>query len=532
VRYRLFYALMALILLTVPWCGCEDGVESPGPLELRGEDTLALYGVSPTTLDPALAREGDSLEYIVEVFSGLVRFNPDLMLEPDLAESWERSGDGRVYTFYLRDGLRFHDGRKVTAHDFKYSLERACDPELGSQTAETYLGDIVGVKDKLAGAADSIEGVTVLSNRLLQITIDGRKEYFLSKLAHPVAFVVDKDNVESGVDWWMQPNGTGPFKLREWQDDVLIVLERNDLHYEADEIELKEVSYALWAGVPMMLYESGEIDVADVSLGDLERVLDPSNPLNKELSVTLGFGLSYVGFNTAEPPFDEVQVRRAFCYAIDKDKIVDLLYKGAVREADGILPPDMPGYNQYLHGLDFDVEKARDAIRESSYGNTSALPPMALTSSGRGYVSGLEGALVDMWSRNLGVEVEVKLWEPEIYPYVIMEEKDELFTMGWLADYPDPQNFLEVLFRTGTRDNFGEYSNAQVDAWLEEAGVEPDFTARMMKYGLAERAIVEEAACLPLFHDVSYTLVKPYVKDLPLTPMWIPRLKYVSIEPH
>jgi ABC-type oligopeptide transport system substrate-binding subunit len=367
---------------------------------------------------------------------------------------------------------------------------------------------------------------------LLQITIDGRKEYFLSKLAHPVAFVVDKDNVESGVDWWMQPNGTGPFKLREWQDDVLIVLERNDLHYEADEIELKEVSYALWAGVPMMLYESGEIDVADVSLGDLERVLDPSNPLNKELSVTLGFGLSYVGFNTAEPPFDEVQVRRAFCYAIDKDKIVDLLYKGAVREADGILPPDMPGYNQYLHGLDFDVEKARDAIRESSYGNTSALPPMALTSSGRGYVSGLEGALVDMWSRNLGVEVEVKLWEPEIYPYVIMEEKDELFTMGWLADYPDPQNFLEVLFRTGTRDNFGEYSNAQVDAWLEEAGVEPDFTARMMKYGLAERAIVEEAACLPLFHDVSYTLVKPYVKDLPLTPMWIPRLKYVSIEPH
>ncbi len=528
-RYLFLLCILCLALTSPLYWAC-DGDSPPIQTPGAGEGVLRLYGVSPTTLDPALARESDSLQYIVEVFSGLVRFDPDLRLQPDLARSWDRSEDGKVYTFHLREDLRFHDGRQVTAYDFRYSLERACDPATGSQTAPTYLGDIVGVWERLSGQADSISGIKVPDEQTLEITIDAPKEYFLSKLAYPVAFVVDENNLEAGPTWWKQPNGTGPFRLKEWKDDLSIVLERNDLHYDAANTALQEVVYALWAGVPMQMYERGEIDVAGVSLSNIDRVTDPDNPLNDELSVAPGFALSYVGFNASEPPFDDPYVRKAFCHAIDREKIVELVYKDAVREAEGILPPGMPGFNELLRGLEFDVEAAHQLIRESSYGNVTALPAIALTSSGRGYVSNMEAALVDMWDRNLGVDVEVRLWEPEVYPYVVMEEKDEMFSIGWSADYPDPQNFLDVLFHSESQENLGEYDDPQVDRWLEEARVEPDRIERMTKYQLAEQRVVTEAACLPLFFDVSYRLTKPYVKGLPQTPLWIPRLQYVRVE--
>lgn len=375
-KLPLIQILCVLIVLSLFGGGC--GFGNAGPSETSQKDTLTLFGIAPSTLDPAVARGDDSLPYIVEIFSGLVCFGPDLKLMPDIAERWDRSSDGTTYTFYLRQGVKFHNGKEVTANDFKYSIERACDPATGSQTAETYLGDIVGVKEKLSGRAGEINGIKVINNYTLQITIDAPKEYFLSKLAYPTAFVLDKSNVESDKEWWKKPNGTGPFKLKEWQENKLITLERNGLYY-LEPAKVSRVIYRLLGGVPMMMYENNEIDVADVSLSDIERVLDPSNPLNKELSITPGFSLSYIGFNSAKPPFDDAKVRQAFSYAVDKDKIIELVLKGVVGKAEGILPPSMPGYNEHIQGLDFNPERAKQLIAESEYGNVSGLPPITLT---------------------------------------------------------------------------------------------------------------------------------------------------------
>ncbi len=522
-KSKLYLPLILIICFSIALSLLGSGCISQG-------DTLHLFGSSPSTLDPAMARESTSLEYIVEIFSGLVCFDPDLKITPDIAESWDITGNGTIYTFHLRQGVEFHSGRKVTANDFKYSLERVCDPATGSQTAETYLGDIVGVKEKLQGQANEVSGVKVLDDYTLQITIDAPKEYFLAKLTYPTAFVVDKANVEMGSDWWRRPNGTGPFKLKQWKAGSVITLERNELYY-LEPAKLRQVVYTM-QGVPMTLYENGKIDVTDVYLGDIERVLDPSNPLHEELSTVPGFSLYYIGFNTTKPPFDDAKIRQAFSYAIDKDKIIDLVLKGAVRKAEGILPPGMPGYNENIKGLDFNVELAQKLIAESKYGNVSNLPAITLTTAGMGTASSIEAALVDMWQQNLGVKVEIRQLEPDKYPYEIMNEKDEMFTQSWGADYPDPQNFLDILFHSGTKDNVGEYSNPEVDALLEKAGVEQDPATRMNLYQQAEQMMVNDAACLPIFFDVSYILVKPYVKDLPLTPMWIPKLKYASIEPH
>ncbi len=522
-KSKLYLPLMLIICFSIALSLLGSGCTSQ-------QGTLTLFGSSPLTLDPALARESTSLEYIVEIFSGLVCFDSNLKIVPDIAGSWDITGNGTIYTFHLRQGVEFYSGREVTANDFKYSLERACDPATGSQTAETYLGDIVGVKEKLQGKANEVSGVKVLDNYTLQITIDASKEYFLAKLTYPTAFVVDKANVEIGNDWWKSPNGTGPFKLSEWREGKQIILERNELYY-LEPAKLKQVVYTL-QGAPMTLYENGKIDVTDVYLGDIERVLDPSNTLHQQLSTIPGFGLYYIGFNTTKPPFDDVKIRQAFCYAIDKDKIIDLVLKGVVSKAEGILPPGMPGYNENVKGLDFNIELAQRLIAESKYGNVSNLPTITLTTSGIGTVSSIEAALVDMWQQNLGVEVEIRQLEPDKYNDEIMNEKDEMFVQSWGADYPDPQNFLDILFHSGTNDNVGEYSNPEVDSLLEKAGVEQDTTTRMNLYQQAEQMIVDDAACIPIFFDVEYTLVKPYVKDLPLTPMWIPRLRYASIESH
>lgn len=493
------------------------------------EDTLYLYGSNPLTLDPALARDSIPLEYIVEIFSGLVCFDPDLKITPDIADSWDLTGNGTIYTFHLRHGVKFHSGRDVTANDFKYSLERVCDPATRSQTAETYLGDIVGVKEKLSGKVNEVSGVKVLDDYTLQITTDAPKKYFLAKLTYPTAFVVDKANVEMGSRWWRTPNGTGPFKLKQWKAGS-IALERNELYY-LELAKLKQVMYTL-QGVPMTLYENGEIDVTNVYLGDIERVLDPSNPLHEELSTVPGLTIYYIGFNTTKPPFDDIRIRQAFSYAIDKDKIKDLVLKGLVRKAEGILPPGMPGYNENVEGLDFDIELAQKLIAESKYGNVSNLPPITLTTAGMGIASNVEAALVDMWQQNLGVRVEIRQLEPDKYPYEIMNEKDEMFVQSWGADYPDPQNFLDILFHSGTKDNVGEYSNPEVNALLQEAALEQDPATRMRLYQQVEQTIVNDAACIPIYFYVSYILVKPDVTDLPLTPMWIPKLKYASIQPH
>jgi oligopeptide transport system substrate-binding protein len=469
--------------------------------------------------------------YIGEIFSGLVIFDQNVKLVPDTAEKWEISDDGTNYTFYLRKEARFHNGKKVTAGDFKYSMERACHLDTNSQTAETYLGDIVGAKQMLSGGAEHISGIEVIDDYTLKITIDAPKPYFLAKLTYPTSFVVDRQNVESGREWWRQPNGTGPFKLREWQEDEQLILERNDL-YHREPAKVGYVVYRLWSGVPIRMYETGEIYMTIVSTANIEKVLDPANPLNKELTTVPQFNLQYIGFNHTKPPFDDAKVRQAFCHAIDKDRIIEVVLKGMPRRADGILPPGFPGYNEGIIGLSYDPQMAKDLIAESKYKDVSSLPQITLTTSGRGKVSQYITTLADMWRQNLGVEVQVRLLEPDVYYKKIMKEKDEIFTGGWGADYPDPHNFLDILFKSGSEQNDGEYSNTQIDALLEQARVEQDVTARMRLYQEIEQMLVDDAACLPITFGVMYVLVKPYVENLVITPMTMPIMQYVSIKPH
>jgi oligopeptide transport system substrate-binding protein len=193
----------------------------------------------------------------------------------------------------------------------------------------------------------------------------------------------------------------------------------------------------------------------------------------------------------------------------------------------------MPGFNQSLAGLKYDVTKAKELIATSKYGDVSRLPPITITTSGwGGLISSELEAIIEEWRRNLGVEVKVRQLEPERLLYYLKEEKDEMFNIGWIADYPHPQDFLEILFASGSDNNYGEYRNPEVDALLQKASAELDSNQSLAIYQQAEQKLVEDAACLPLWFGKNYILVKPYVKGYKLNAMGLARLNAVSIEPH
>nr|MBC7245394.1 peptide ABC transporter substrate-binding protein [Chloroflexota bacterium] len=484
--------------------------------------TLRLFGSEPLTLDPALVEDAISAEYVVEIFGGLVTLNEKLEVIPDLAKRWEISEDGKTYTFFLQEGARFHNGRPVTAADFKYSLERACDPRTGSTVAEVYLGDIVGAKEKLAGQANEIRGVEVLDERTLRITIDAPKAYFLAKLTYSTAFVVDQETVDQ-ADWFKRPNGTGPFKLQEYSKQR-IVLQRND-YYHRGKPKLAQVVFLLTGGSPMSMYENGELDIVGVGPADIERVRDPTNPLHAELSIVPQLDIQYLGFDVRQPPFDDVKIRQAFNLTVDRQKICDVVWKGMRTPAQGIVPPGMPDYKRETSLLSYDPQRAKQLIVESRYGDVTHLPPITLSISGReGQLPSYMEAIVAMYRENLGIEIAVEQSED------VLAAEPQFFNLGWIADYPDPENFLDILFHSQSGLNHTRYANSQVDRLLEEARIETTTPRRMELYRQAEEIIVAEAPWVPLWHSVDYVLTKPYVKGALYAPAIFPWLSNVYIE--
>ena len=509
-------------------------IEPEGITELPSGGIFRRLWSDPPTLDPHLTSDTTSAGLVVEIFSGLVAINTDLELVPDMAERWEVSPDGLVYTFYLRPTAKFHDGKPVTADDFKWSIERALNPSTASPVSDTYLEDIVGAQDIIDGLTTSLSGLKVIDDYTLQFTIDAPKAYFLAKLTYPTAYVVDRENVESGGrNWADKPNGTGPFRLKEYKIGERIILERNEFYYR-EPAHLDTVVMNLAGGQSMAMYENDEIDITGVGLFDLDRILDPTEPLNQELIIAPpDFNISYIGFNAQMAPFDDSNFRKALNHAVDKELIAREVLSGLVVPAYGILPPGLPGYNPNLVGLRYDPELARSLLAQSRYADSGSRPRIVVTVPGTGGTIGLDlEVILQMWRDILDVSVEIQQVEWATYLEDLNRNAFQAYAgLGWEADYPDPQDFLDILFHTDSSINHGDYSNLEADAILEEARVEPDATKRIALYQQAEEIIVNDAAWVPLwFQGERHLLIKPDIQGYRVTPMILPKLRQVRIE--
>jgi len=505
--------------------------ESPVVNGVNRSQALFLSGgesTNPRDYDPATEHDsGDK-----RLYSGLVSLDTNLNLVPELATSWDISPDGTVYTFHIRTNAKFHDGRAVVAQDVIYSWERAAKPATQSDTVLTYLGDIVGVAQMQAGTADHISGLKAIDDHTLQVTIDAAKPYFLYKLTMPVAFVLDQKNVESGANWYRTPNGTGPYQLTRWDTGQLMVYTANqDFYLGAPSIP--QIVVELFSGIGINLFESGEIDMTGISSSDVARVLDPTDPLHPDVYSGVSLCTEYVVFDVTKPPFDDVKVRQAFSMAFDRQKYIDVVNNGVGIPAGGLFPPALPGYNLNLQGLPYDPAQARQLLAQSKYGGPQGLPPITFTDAGFGNSAGPSvAAMAQMWQQNLGVTITVENLEPDRYLDLLNSgQHGQLFSSGWCGDYPDPENFADVLFHTGAQQNTGKFSDPALDVVLDQARGEQDVTKRIQLYQQTEQMIVQDAPALFIMHDVSYELVKPNVKGFVLTPIGIPLERYLYLQP-
>jgi oligopeptide transport system substrate-binding protein len=310
----------------------------------------------------------------------------------------------------------------------------------------------------------------------------------------------------------------------------LLLLERSDLYYR-EKAKVRYVAFLLSGGYSTRMYELNQIHVTGISIYDLERVMDPTNRLHSQLAIFNQYNITYLGFNTTKAPFNDAKVRRAFCHAVDKDRVASQVLLNSVDAARGIVPPGMMGYDAGFAGLAYDVAAAKALLAEAGYGPGGNPLKIVVTLPGSGgEMAAYLTAVLYQLQENLGVEVEVRQLDGDAYFDRLDEEKDNVFFYGWSADYPDPQDFLDVLFRSGSVNNVGGYDDAAYVALLDQAAVEPDAGVRAALYRQAEvKLITEDAACLPLWFGKSYLLIKPSVKGYAISPLGFPLLANVSV---
>lgn len=508
--------------------GAELVLDAPAPRPAppaSGEQHLTLAGTptGPLTLDPALVRDAESAFLARQIFRGLVTLDASLAVVPDLAQQVRISADRTVYTFRLRDGLTFHDGRPLTAHDVAYSLERATDPALaegdGTQLpAWTYLRDIAGAEERMAGQRTDLPGVEVLDDRTLRIRLAAPASDFLVKLSAPPAFVVDQRNVAAGTGWWRRPNGSGPFRLERWDDRVIVL--RGFAGYLPSPPVLQEVVIRLGVDAlePMNQYERGQLDVVSVPLWALDRVRASSSPFREQLREQTLFAGTFVMLNPNLSPLDDPAVRCALVHGFDREKVARVSLNGAVRPAHGLVPDGMLGRQWIAHPPPYDPVRAGTTLRALD-------EPLAFYTAG----SGVPVTLKEVYERDFGLSVEVYALEWPDYLADLTARRLPVFVVSWIADYPDPSAFLTTLFHSDSPDNYLGYENTEVDRLLDQAAREPDEDVRAQLFDEAQQRILDDCVVIPLYWDVDYVLVAPRVQGLELTPLGILGLERVWI---
>lgn len=513
-RWNFTVPLLAALLL-VGGCGKGNFSESAN----KGKENVFRYSivVKPTSLDPAKVQDGDTIDLIQQVFEGLTAWSEENKPVPNLAESWDISPDGTTYTFHLKKNVKFHSGREVKAEDFKYSIERACDPKLQSATALTYLDDIIGVKDMVAGKASEVSGVKVVDDYTLEIKIDKPRAYFLGKLTYPVCFAVDKDLAKKGEEITTvdaMKSGTGPYIPESYQNEQLFVLAANkSYHGGAPAIDKIERPVIVDAPTRIAKFKSGDIDLTQLERQDIEAVKnDPK--LKDELKYYARPAIWYVAFNLKMvPAFASKDVRKAIAMAINKERIVNDLLGGVNQVANGILPPGVDGARPDLKGIPYDPSAAKKLLETAGqYGKIPAID-MYFRAERPDIRIVVEAVQADL-KQKLGITVNAKplQWSA----YLDRHNKKELpfFHMRWGADYLDPQNFLSLMLATDGAENKTYYSNPSFDALCAAADIEQDHDKRMQMYAKAEDIALDDVAWIPIYYQRDAELVSPRIKGM------------------
>lgn len=470
---------------------------------------------TPTTLDPGIVQDVDTADLLSNVYEGLVAYGEDNKIKPNLAESYTVENGGRTYIFSLKKGAKFHNGRLVTAQDFKWTIERNCDPSLKSSTADSYLGDIVGALDRIKGKATSISGIEAVNDLTLKITIDKPRPYFLGKLTYPVAFVMAKEGVTSKeITSVSQSIGTGPFKMTSYVPDQEVRQESfKDYWGGAPKIDRIIRPIIKDAATRLNKYRAGELDFLGLERQDLAAIkADPV--LSAQVKHVPRSAIYYVSMNQSiYAPFKDVRVRMAFAMSIDRKKIANGLLDQP--EAKGFVPPGIIGARQALAGIPFDPLGAKKLLEDAGFPDGKGLPQLTISyREGRPDSQILAVGIVTDLRTNLGIDVKTKAMEWRSFLEARNRKELQFANQSWYADYLDPQNFLSLMMATGSGENRDGYSNPEFDKLCAQADSSLDEAKRIKLYQKAEDIAISDAARIPVYFAEDVNLIQPWVKGV------------------
>jgi peptide/nickel transport system substrate-binding protein/oligopeptide transport system substrate-binding protein len=434
---------------------------------------------------------------------------------------WEASVDSQVWTFYLRKGVRFHNGREVTADDFVYSFTRILDPAVRSPVTDSFKY-IRGVEDFQAGKTSQVAGLRAPDRYTLQISLQEPYAPFLSALAMSNAKVVPREEVEKlGGQFGHHPVGSGPFAFVRWEQRQEIVLQAYNFYYEGRPF-LDQIVFKISTD------KQFEEDFATFLKGELEETVVPSskgeeirkNPRDRPYTYLTKplLHLLYIGLNTQKAPFTDRKVRQAFNYAINRKAIVEEIRQGVGSgPAKGILPPGMPGYDPDLVGYYYNPRRAKQLLpRLDTCGK--GIPVLDLCLVKEDTVRKEEAYQEDL--AQLGITVEIhQAADWPTFMTILEEKKPAMFRLAWYSDIPDPDNFFYPLLFSQSKINRTSYRNPQVDQLLEEARSRTDYQRRIRLYQAIEQLVLEYAPWVSQHHSAFEYLYKPSVQGIETNPL-------------
>ncbi len=501
-------ASIALALAVPTLATAQDDVPMGGTM-------IVTYNDDVSTLDPAIGYDWQNWSMIKSLFNGLMDYEPGTTeLVPDLAESYEISDDGLVYTFHLRDGVTFHNGRALTSADIKYSIERAVNPETLSP-GQGFFWMIEGFDEAAAGEAEGLSGIATPDDGTVVITLSRPDATFLHVMAINFSFAVPREAVEEfGADFGTNPVGTGAFRLTEWALGQHLIFDRNEDYYHEGLPKLDQVVFEVGQdpSVALLRLENGEVDILGDGIPPARFVDIMENAAYDDQIVEGGqLHTGYVTMNVLMPPFDDVRVRQAVNMAINKDRIVRIVNGRAV-PANQPLPPAMPGYAEDYEGYAYDPDAAKALLVEAGYADGFDTELYAMNTDPNPRIA--QAIQQDLAAVGIRVELQTLAQSTVIDAGGQPNQAPMIWSggMAWIADFPDPSNFYGPILGCGGAVqggwNWAWYCNEELDAKAAEADAMTDparAEERLALWRDIYLAIMEEAPWAPVFNEQRFT---------------------------
>lgn len=521
------------ILLAACGGGGDSKDESDSSGESNGEETLAEEQVldvniksEPPSLHPGTSSDTTSSAVLDQVFEGLTRVNQDNEIEEGMAESWEVSDDEKTYTFKLRDGATWSNGDPVTANDFAYAWKWVLDPENADTDYAYQLYPIKGAEDakENGGSLDDV-GITVEDDHTLVVELEEPTEYFLELTAfhtyYPIHEQVTSDNENWALDAGDDYVSNGPFKLTEWNHKDSIVIEKNEDYWDAETVKLETINMAMIEeeSTELQLFENGELDWVGDPTGSVPLAAIKSMKEDGALEISDRAGLYYYTFNHDEEPFNNENIRKAFALSMDRQSIVDNVTQGEQKPAMALVPPSMFEENEEGYFKDNDVEQAKEYLEKGLEElGLDELPTVKLSYNTDEGHAAIAQAAQEMWKNNLEVDVELNNEEWAVYLDSLGEGDYQVGRIGWIADFNDAINFIEI-FETAGGNNYTNWEDEEYQKLVKESRTELDPDKRREILRDAEALFMDQMVINPVYFYTNVYAHQDNVKDITVSPI-------------